>query len=177
MAENSVAPRSPKYRRWLRDALLLVAVVVAVHVYQTRHAVSGLAPPLAGIDVRGQAVDLAALRGRPVLVHFWATWCPVCRAEQGSIAAIARDWTVIGIALEDTQPVALRAYMDKAGLNFPTLRDAQGEWAHAYGVRAVPTTFVIDAAGHVRFTEVGYTTEPGLRLRLWLADIWPAWKS
>ena len=166
----------PKRRRWLRDALLLLAVVAAVHIYQTRHAVTGLAPPVVGTDVRGQSIDLAVLRGRPVLVHFWATWCPVCRAEEDSIAAIARDWTVLGIALEDTPPAELQAYMDKAGLNFPTLRDVQGQLAQAYGARAVPTTFVIDASGHIRFTEVGYTTGPGLRLRLWLADNWPAWK-
>jgi thiol-disulfide isomerase/thioredoxin len=176
MTGSSVDTPRPRYRRWLRDVLVLVAVVAAVHVYQIRQAVTGLAPPLAGIDVRGQSVDLAALRGRPVLVHFWATWCPVCRAEQGSIAAIAQDWTVIGVALEDTPPAELQAYMDKAGLRFPTLRDAQGEWGYAYGVRVVPTSFVIDAAGHIRFTEVGYTTGPGLRLRMWLADIWPTWK-
>ncbi len=176
MPQTPVDTQTSKRRHWLRDAVLLMAVVWAVHVYQTRHAVVGSAPALAGIDVRGQSVDLATMRGRPVLVHFWATWCPVCRAEQGSIAAIARDWTVIGVALEDTPPAELKAYMDKAGFDFPTLRDAQGELAQRYGVRAVPTTFVIDAAGHIRFTEVGYTTGPGLRLRLWLTDTWPAWK-
>lgn len=158
-----------KRRHWLRDIGIVLLVLLAVHFYQTRNTATGLAPPLLGIAVRGEAVDLAALRGRTVLVHFWATWCPVCRAEQANIEAIAADWPVLGIAMEDTSAAQLRAYMDKSGLNFPTLGDTHGELAHAYGVRAVPTTFVIDAAGQIRFTEVGYSTELGLRLRLWLA--------
>ena len=176
MTQDAASPVR-KRRRWLRDAGLLLLMLLGLHFYQTRATITGMAPPVAGIDVRGTTVDLAALRGRTVLVHFWATWCPVCRAEQGNIAAVARDWAVIGIALEDTPAAELQAYMDKAGLQFPTLRDAHGELANVYGARAVPTTFVIDAAGHIRFTEVGYTTELGLRLRLWLADTWSAWKS
>ncbi len=161
--------RASRLRRWLRDALILLLVLVGVHLYQTRATATGMAPPLAGIDVRGEAVELAQLRGQTVLVHFWATWCPVCRAEEDNIAAIARDWAVIGVALEDTSAAELRSYMDKAGLPFPSLRDADGAMASAYGAAAVPTSFVVDPGGRISYTVVGYTTEIGLRLRLWLA--------
>lgn len=172
----SVPPRTPsarspsqRYRRWLLEALILIGVLVAVHAWQTRNTAHGVAPALDGVDLDGTAVSLAALRGQPVLVHFWATWCPVCRAEQDNIAGIAADHPVLSVVLEDTGTAELQEYMRKANLDFPVLRDPDGVLAARYGVRGVPASFIVDADGTIRFTEVGYTTEAGLRLRLWLA--------
>lgn len=167
--QTDARARWPRYRRWLLEALLLAAVLFAVHLYQTRDAVVGRAPPLEGVDLDGAPRSLAEFRGRPVLVYFWATWCPVCRAERGTVRAIAEDYPVLSVALEDTAPAALRAYVEEHGLDFPVLRDADGGLAHRYGVRGVPAFFVIDGAGMIRSAAVGYTTGPGLRLRLWWA--------
>jgi thiol-disulfide isomerase/thioredoxin len=165
-------PRSRRRWRWLAELAAVLLVVFAVHLYRTWDTASGIAPPLAGVDLEGRPLALTELRGRPVLVHFWATWCPVCRFEQDSIQAISRDWTVLSVALEETPVEELRAYMDEAGLSFPVLRDTDGALAARYGVRGVPASFVVDAAGRIRFTAVGYTTGVGLRLRLWLAANW-----
>lgn len=167
--QTDARTRRPRYRRWLLEALVLAAVLSAVHLYQTRDAVDGPAPPLAGVDLDGAPRTLAEFRGRPVLVYFWATWCPVCRAEQGTVRAIAADHAVLSVALEDTAPATLRAYAEEHKLDFPVLRDADGGLAHRYGVRGVPAFFVIDGAGMIRSAAVGYTTGPGLRLRLWWA--------
>lgn len=166
---ESARPRASRWRRWVLEALILFAVVLGVHLYQTRDTAGGAAPSLAGAGLNGEALSLEALRGRTVLVQFWATWCPVCRAQEGSIQAISEDWPVLSVALEDTPVEALRAYMQKEGLDFPVLRDTDGALAARYGVRGTPTSFIVDAAGRIRFTEVGYTTGWGLRLRLWWA--------
>ena len=155
--------------RWLVEFALVALVVVGIHVYQTWDTARGVAPLLAGVDLNGQPLALADLQGQTVLVHFWATWCPICRFEQDSIEAVSRDWTVLSVALEDTSVEELRTYMKDAGLSFPVLRDPDGALAARYRVRGVPASFVIDAAGNIRFTSVGYTTGPGLRLRLWWA--------
>lgn len=170
MKADTVSPRSHRWRRWAVELLLLVAVLFAVHLYQTRTTAIGAAPPLSGVGLNGEALDLAALRGQTVLVQFWATWCPVCRLQEDSIQAIGQDWPVLSVALEDTPPEVLRAYLRKEGLSFPVLRDIDGTLAARYGVRGTPTSFIVDPAGQIRFTEVGYTTGWGLRLRLWWAD-------
>jgi thiol-disulfide isomerase/thioredoxin len=107
-----------------------------------------------------------------VLVHFWASWCPVCRAEQSSIAAIAQDnQNVITIAMQSGTPEQVAAYMREQGIAFPVLNDPDGHIARAWGVHAVPVSFIIAPDGEIRFVEVGYTTQIGLRLRMWLAGV------
>lgn len=168
MFRKRFAPGS--WRRWLTELVLVVLVILGMHLYQTRTTATGPAPALNGLGLQHEPLDLAQLRGRTVLVHFWATWCPVCQAEADNIVAVARDWAVFSVALEDTPRAAVQAYAHQAGFTFPVLQDVDGSLAAAYGVRGVPTSFVVDADGRIRFTEVGYTTTLGLRMRLWLAD-------
>lgn len=161
-----------RWARWSFEILLALAVLWAVRAYMLRTVVSGQAPPIAGMLVDGRALALKQLRGRPVLVHFWASWCGICRAEQDSIADLARQHAVVTIAMQSGDRRAVRAYLQRHQLRMPVLADPNGSLARRYGVRAVPTSFVLDRHGVIRFTTVGYTTEIGLRLRLWLAGFW-----
>ena len=160
-------------RRRLRGILvnltLIVVIYAGVQWYQSRPLASGDAPALAGELLTRTPFDLDAWRGRPVLVHFWATWCPLCKIGQGSIAAIAEDHAVISVAMQSGGPDAIQAYLAEHGLDFPTLNDPYGEIAAAWGVRAVPASFIIDSDGRVRFATAGYTTGLSLRGRLWAA--------
>lgn len=155
------------------QAGLVVLILFAVHLFQVRDTVTGPAPDVAGVGIDGEPLSLAALRGRPVLLHFWATWCPVCRAEQSAIDGIAEDHAVLTVALEETAAEDLRVYLHERELDYPVLRDPQGEFSGRYGVTGVPASFILDADGIIRFTEIGFTTGIGLRFRLWLAEHWP----
>ncbi len=164
--------KSKRWLRWTVEALVLVAVFAAVHVYTTRTAVRGMAPEIRGQLLDGGDFDLSQWRGRPVLVHFWATWCPICRMEQGSIEDLARDHAVITVATQSGTSFEVRDWLRSKGVRMPVLVDVDGSIAAAYGARGVPATFILDAAGHIRFVEFGYTTKWGLLLRLWLARWW-----
>ncbi|HET7833814.1 MAG TPA: protein disulfide oxidoreductase [Gallionella sp.] len=151
---------------------MIIAVVVGVRAWQQRDIVSGPAPSLAGTLLDGQPFTLTTRPVQPVLVHFWATWCPVCRTEQGTINAIAHGTpAVITVAMQSGSRDEVEKYVRQQGLNFPVLNDPDGRIAAAWGVHAVPASFVIDRDGQIRFVEIGYTTEIGLRLRLWLAAV------
>ena len=158
-----------RFLRWLAEGLLLAGLLVGIGFWRVQDLPSGAAPPLRGALLDGAAFDLDALRGRPVLVHFWGTWCPVCRLESDTIAALARRHAVIAVSIGEPS-AAVRRYFDAEGIRFPVLVDTNGRLQADWRVRAVPASFVLDRQGRIRFRSVGYTTRAGLEFRLWLAD-------
>ncbi len=160
-------------RRWLRGLLINIAIVLVIFFgvqwFKSRPLASGAAPPLEGRTVSGETVDLGALRGAPVLVHFWATWCPTCKLEEGSIDALARDYPVVTVAMQSGDERDIAGYLRERDLGFDAIADPYGEIANAWGVRGVPASFVVAADGQIRFRAVGYTPGIGLRGHLWAA--------
>ena len=167
-AETAPPPRGRRWLRWVRDIALVLAVFAAVQWWQSRDLVKDQAPPLAGLLIDGSPFQLNPADG-PYLVHFWATWCPICRLEQDSIDAIAGDHPVITVATNSGTAEELQAYMQEHGLGKRVLLDEAGHLARAWGVTGVPASFVVDRSGAIRHAAMGYSTGWGLRLRLWLA--------
>lgn len=154
---------------WLRDILILLLLLAAFQWWQTRDLTGAPAPPLRGLLTDGRPADLRNYLGQPVLVYFWAEWCPICRAGEGTLDALAQDYTVLTVATQTGDASAVAAYLRRQGLSFPTLVDQSGEWARVWGIRGVPSSYVIDPQGRIGAASIGYTTGIGLRLRLWWA--------
>jgi thiol-disulfide isomerase/thioredoxin len=170
--EKSQPPLGGKWKRYAINVLIIIVVVVGIRLWQQREMVSGTAPVLKGVTLMQQRYELPAHPAKPTLVHFWATWCPICRAEQGTIVAIARDYpNTITVAMNSGLTNEVKQYMKEQGIDFPTLNDPDGSISAAWGVHAVPASFIIAPDGRIQFVEVGYTTEMGLRLRLWWVGI------
>lgn len=124
------------------------------------------APDFSLPAVTGETVRLSDLKGQVVLVNLWATWCPPCKAEMPAIDAFYRaHWeagftALMANAQEDEATV--RAFIEANGFTFPALLDSQGELMRRYGVRGLPTTFIIDRSGHVRHIQTGAITQADL---------------
>ena len=172
--EATIVVKPAKSRVWLRrglKVLIVIVLIMGVRAWQQRDVVKGVAAPLSGMMLDGKSYLLASKPAQPVLVHFWASWCPICRIEQGSIESLAHDNpNVITVAMQSGSNAEVQQYMREQGTNFPVLNDATGQMSSAWGVRGVPASFIVDTEGKIRFVEIGYTTELGLRLRLWLAS-------
>ncbi len=174
-AENSPPSKPSKKHIWLRrglEILLFIILIMGVRTWQQRDTVQGMAPPLYGVQLDGKSFVLPDKPAQPVLVYFWASWCPICRATQGSIESLSRDNpNVITVAMQSGNSGAVQQYMREQGVNFPVINDTEGHVSAAWGVQAVPASFIIDKDGKIRYVEIGYTTEIGLRIRLWLAGL------
>jgi thiol-disulfide isomerase/thioredoxin len=155
--------------RWLRDGVLVALVFFGIRAYQHRNMPKGVAPPLAGTDLNGEAASLADYGGKPVLLHFWATWCGVCKAEQHNIDALSRDLPVLSVASQSGDTSEVAAFVREHDFRPRVIVDEQSMLASRFGVHAFPASFIIDGEGNIRHVEVGYTTELGLRARMWLA--------
>lgn len=156
----------------MRDLALLLLVALALEWFLTRGAAHGPAPSINALTLNGEPVSLKQLAGSPAAIHFWGTWCPVCKAEEGNIESIARsDFPLITVAMQSGRDDEIAAYLRKRGLDFPVINDRDGGLSHRYGVQGVPATFILDGKGNIRFVTRGYTTSAGLYARLWLAGL------
>ncbi len=162
-----------KKRRWLRlivELLVIVALVFAIRAWQQRDMVTGVAPDFQSVTLDGKVVSLDDFKGKPLLLHFWASWCPFCKFEEGSISSIKDDWQVLTVAYQSGSKADIEKHMKERNIsNWPTVADPDSQLADLFGVKGVPTTLVIDGNGNIRFTEVGVTSGWGLRARLWWA--------
>ena len=119
----------------------------------------------------GQPMSLEKLRGKIVVVNFWASWChPACYEEAPVLERGWRVWqdrgvTVVGIDIQDTDEAAQRFIRDFS-LTFPNARDTSGKVSIDYGVYGVPETFFIDRQGRIRAKHVGAVTDEVFRAKV-----------
>ena len=114
-----------------------------------------------------QFFDSTQRSNQPILIYIWATWCSVCRFQSPVIDSIASDIDVLSIAVNSGQDQEVREYMKQHHLTFPVLNDPHHRWSQRFKVSVFPTLFLYNAQGQRKFTEVGYTSWLGLKVRLW----------
>ena len=132
-----------------------------------------LAPDFTLQTSDGSAISLSSLRGQPVLLNVWASWCGPCRAEMPAMQRIYQDYKDKGLNIlavnsstQDQIDQAL-SFVRTNNLTFPILFDEQGDVTHRYNVQALPTTFFIDANGIIREVVIGGPmSEAALRVRV-----------
>lgn len=160
-------------RRRAIEAALIVGVILGAQWWQARDLPDGAAPPLEGVRTDGSRARVGA-GDTATLVAFWATWCPVCKAEEDNLVAVAREHRVVSVAMQSGEAETVAKHLRERGIDLPAVVDADGRHAANWRVRGVPTHFVVDAAGNIRFRVVGYATTWGLKARLWWAQTFPA---
>ena len=166
-------PAPPSRRRFVLpwEVWLFLLAFVALQFWQGREMRTGAMPPIAGQLADGRPVSIeSTLReagGKPLLLYVWSSTCPICRAEEGTISALAEDWPVLTLAMQSGNAEAVAKFMQERKLAYPALVDVRGEIAWSLGVRATPAWFVVDRRRAIRFSGMGYTTGWGLRARLW----------
>ncbi|WP_084474468.1 redoxin domain-containing protein, partial [Deinococcus pimensis] len=112
------------------------------------------APDFTLTTLEGTTLKLSELRGRPVVLNFWASWCVPCREEAPLLSELATKQSadglaVVGVVFQDRQDAA-KKFRDQYGLSFVSVLDPEARTAIDYGVAAVPETFFIDEEGVVR---------------------------
>jgi thiol-disulfide isomerase/thioredoxin len=117
------------------------------------------APPFLVTDLSGKSVSTVALKGKVILINFWATWCPPCRAEIPELIALQDKYKdqlqIIGVSMdEDITPAQVNAFAVKAGMNYPIVMSGDIEKEYG-GVAALPTSFIVNRDGGVVQKHIG----------------------
>lgn len=143
-------------------ALLVLMALSAVGCTSKDPAAVGLYAP--GVEVKdaltGQTLSTADLKGKVLLVNFWASWCPPCREEMPSIEALYRelkdrpDFRMVTILYNDSNQNGI-GYMKQNGYTFPVYEDIGGSTARKYGITGVPETYLVDKKGLMKRKIIG----------------------
>jgi thiol-disulfide isomerase/thioredoxin len=109
--------------------------------------------------INGKLQSLSALKGRVVVLNFWATWCSPCRKEMPSLERLynrfrGRGLEFLAVDIEENRG-DVAVFVKDYGLNFPVVLDASGKISDIYGIRSIPTTFIIDRDGSIIAAAVG----------------------
>ena len=165
--------RQSRLLRFAGEIALVLLVVGAVQGWRGRDLVADgtPAPDLALRDLQGNLHRLSDYRGRPVMLHFWATWCGVCRQEFGALNAVeaARgDALLLAVAEDGDDGAALRSFVKERGLTYPVLRGSDSV-SREWGITVFPTSFYLDREGRIVTHQMGMTTRWSMRFWLWWA--------
>lgn len=118
-----------------------------------------LAPDFSLTLLDGSQLTLSDLRGQVVVLNFWASWCAPCRREASALQSVwesyqGRGVTFVGVTYHDARDASL-AFIDEYGITYPNGVDQRGQISGAYGVTAVPETYIIDREGRLAWSQIG----------------------
>lgn len=160
-------------RKWNIKTMGIELLKIVLLIFILSNIMSYLrSPELASTQlpkIEAQLLDGSMFKveeGKPLLLHFWAVWCPTCKLEAPNIEAVSKEYKVLTIAVNSGSDAEVKAYMQEHDLNFKVINDVDGMWAKQFNIEAYPTTFIYDSKSELRFTEVGYTPTVGLFARL-----------
>ncbi len=159
-------------RKTLMQWMLIILAIFAIRIWQQQDLAHGMVPSFTSKTLTGEILSATPTTDEAILVHFWATWCKVCHFENANIQSIANDYKTLNIAIQSGSNHDIATYAKANDLKLDNIiNDASGSLSKLFGVRGTPSSFIINPQGNIQFIEVGYSTEIGLRLRLWWASL------
>jgi len=150
--------------------ILVVAVLIALLIYQFIPRTKSQIRVNGGVDFRLESVDgkeysISEFRGKKVILNFFATWCPPCRAEIPDFERFHqnnKDIVLIGVNIQEDKK-AVEEFLKSMGVSYIVLLDKEGKIATNFGIEGIPTTFLLDENGKIVAKNVGMMTYDELK--------------
>jgi len=152
--------------------MMVILAIFVIRAWQQQDLTQGMTPGFSSKTLTGEVMNSNPLPDQAILIHFWATWCPVCEVENDNIQALSKDYKVLNIAIQSGTNEDIIKYAEENKLKLDNIiNDRSGSLSRLFGVKGTPSSFLINTQGRIQFVEVGYTTTLGYRLRLWWAGL------
>ncbi|WP_053366706.1 redoxin domain-containing protein [Bacillus sp. FJAT-27245] len=158
-------------KKWIAGILLIAFMVIAIvqaldkkeePMYSDKAAVQGVkvgqkAPDFELKTLAGETVKLSSLKGKKIMLNFWATWCGPCKAEMPAMEQLSKevDSNVAILAVNIDPQLDVKGFVEQNGITFPILLDEKDEVNTTYQVISIPTTYFIDSNGIIQDKFIG----------------------
>lgn len=158
---SAARPRWGRILAWL--AVLAILLILAVGLLRSQQGTVNVGqriPDFTLTTFDGQSIRTADLRGKVLVINFWASWCKPCEQEAADLEAAWRfykargDVVFLGVDYVDTEPEA-RAYLEKFEITYPNGPDLGTRISQAFRIRGVPETYIVDQNGILQFVQIG----------------------
>lgn len=162
-----------RLKSWAKEiALLLLLLFIvsnAISYFRAPNLNDAKLPQIMATLIDKQLFSTHAYKNKPLLIHFWATWCPTCKLEASAIQSLSKKYNVVTIAVKSGSDEEIKSYLKEREMDFKVINDHDGRLAQQFLVPAFPATFIYDKENSLAFTEIGYSSAWGLSLRMWWA--------
>lgn len=167
-------------KRWSFKKIVKEAALLALLLFIFSNALSYIKSPslpseklpaFTATTIEGKEFDSLHVKDKkPLLIHFWATWCPTCKMENSNIDSLSKKFEVITIVENSGDDEKIKQFLQEKNLTFTVINDKDSNLASLFKVGGFPTTFIYSKEGILKFTEVGYSSYITLYLKLLYAD-------
>ncbi|MGF1758552.1 protein disulfide oxidoreductase [Photobacterium sagamiensis] len=160
-------------RHWLKEGLVVIVLFTVfstvMDIWRSQQIPTDDVPDLIAQSIGGGEIDLKEMsKNKPVLLYFWATWCPVCNFVSPTVDWMDDHFDVVSVAITSGDKRRLNAYMNNKEYDFPVVNDSKGDISRLWGISATPSIVIIKD-GKIAFITTGVSTPPGIWLRMLFA--------
>ena len=162
-----------KIKRYLKEIILFVVVLTifanAMSLYKSRNLSQEPLNMQTFTLINNQEYKVPG--NKPVLIHFWATWCPTCKLEASNIDFLSKYFEVLTIAVKSGSDDEIKKYMNAHNYTFRVVNDTEGRLSSQFHIAGFPTTFIYNKDKKLVFSDVGYTSTLSLYIKMYWAGL------
>ncbi|NOH78287.1 protein disulfide oxidoreductase [Vibrio sp. RE86] len=160
------------FGKWVKELslylVLAIVITTAVDIYRSQSVPIESAPDLLGYDTNGEVIDVIEMSHQsPVVVYFWATWCPACKFVSPTVDWVSQYYPVVAVSGASGPIERVEAFKQSHDYQFTNVNDENSQLFREWGISVTPTIFIVKD-GKIESVTTGITTPPGLLARLWL---------
>jgi len=162
-----------KLKHYAKEILFFIVIMTlfsnALSLYKSQ-SLSDTPLFLTDVQLLGNKTYIIS-NDKPILIHFWATWCPTCKLEASNIEFLSKHFEVITIAVDSKDDASVQRYLDEHHYTFNVVNDPHNQLSSRFKIAGLPTTFIYDKNKNLVFSDVGYSSTLSMYIKMLWAGI------
>ena len=161
-----------KIKKYIKEILITIILIIVISnilsFLRSPSLDSQQLPMIKELSIDGELFNSDDYKDKELMIHLWATWCKVCKAEASNIEYISEKYNVITIAINSGSDQNIQKYMKENNLHFKVINDKDSTYSKLFKVHAYPTTYIY-SKGVLKHSDVGYSSTLSMYIKMFFA--------